>query len=121
DESLKYGLMSAFLFLTLILLLWGRKRVFPILKTQTFKNYSRELTTILLTLFIALVINFLGVKNNYQMDMTSIKLHTLSQQTENILKLYEKPLKVRYISEKKNWGRYEELLAKYKNLNPNFS
>lgn len=121
DETLKYALMSAFLFLSLILLLWGRKKVLPILKTQTFKNYSRELTTILLTLFIVLVINFLGVKNNYQMDMTSIKLHTLSQQTENILKLYEKPLKVRYISEKKNWGRFEELLAKYQNLNPKFS
>lgn len=120
EDYVKYLTSSIFLFITLILLLYFRKNIIPILKTKTFKNYLRETTTIFLTTIILLLLSYLGARYNFQKDITKIKIHTLTDQTKTILKNLKSKALVSLFANSKNYRAFDELLLKYQKENPLF-
>lgn len=103
---------SKIIFLTLLYI--NRNPIIAFLKTTLFKNLVSNSITIFLVMAILGMVNYLGVKNNIQFDLTKQKVHTLSEQSKTILGGLEAELKITLFARRINWDRFLNLINLYK-------
>jgi len=100
--------------------IWKRKEIITLIKTSLFKNISSNLLTVSLIFLILCMVNYLFSKNDKLFDFTAAKIHSLSEQSKNILSnLKESELKLTLFSKREDWGRYLNLLRLYEKENSN--
>lgn len=117
-----YTLLSIALFFLFCFFVIARKELLRFLSSSLFKNIARELTTISLVLLILGLVNYLSFKNNKELDLTKYKLHTLSEQTVDILNSFGKEeLDFVLFSKRSDWSRYLNLVDMYKKAKPGIS
>jgi ABC-type uncharacterized transport system involved in gliding motility auxiliary subunit len=90
------------------------------LKGRTAAYGLNSAVTILLVLGIVGVLNFLGSRYSYKLDLTKNKTHSLSEQTIKIVKDLKTPIKANFFSKPQDREKYRLLLDNYKGLNPKF-
>lgn len=87
------------------------------------RPYNRKLisslVTIVLTLLILIIINFMAVKTKRTVDVTKSKLHTLSEQTQTVAKKLNSQIKISLFAPRDQWERYLSLLRQYEALSSN--
>ncbi len=79
-----------------------------------------SIVTVLLVLGLVGVVNFMGARYPKKLDLTKDKLHTLSDQTEKVVKGLSKPVKAVLFSSIPQKEKFRPLLDNYKALNPKF-
>lgn len=113
-----FGLVSLTLIGTLALILRNRIALKLFVKTKLFKSIIINIINMTLMISILAIINFLVVKNDYYIDFTTNKLHTLSDQSKDALKLLSNDkIKVSLFAKRGTWNRYLNLLNLYRNEN----
>lgn len=109
------------LFLSLIIGLFlireSKSGIIKFFKSHYFKNLSSNLITISIVLAIIFLINYLGFKNNIYFDLTSKSLHTLSEQSQQIISQVNKPMKMTLFAKRADWDHYLSFLKKYAIIN----
>lgn len=114
------GLLVVSLVISLVLSVIYRKEIRKIVFSRFFRSLVTNLITICLMIGILGMINYLVVKNDYFVDFTRNKLHSLSVQSVNAVKLLgEKEMHMKLFAKRENWGRYLNLLNLYRNIGKN--
>lgn len=96
-----------------------RKELRSFVQSNFFKQMVNSFLTVFLVGCIFSLLNFIVYKKDMTLDFTRNKIHTLSNQSLEALKLIEPGEKIvfRLFSKREEWGRYRELLKLYKNRN----
>jgi ABC-type uncharacterized transport system involved in gliding motility auxiliary subunit len=115
------GLLVGTVLLLSILVFLDRKRIKTFLDTSFAKNMLSNSITIFLVLCIIALINYLGYKNSVHYDFTETKIHTLSEQSLNVLKNFKSPIKITLFSKRQEWQKYLNLLKQFEQANKNIS
>lgn len=89
---------------------WGKRA------TQAGTNALIATTAMIVILGL---VNFLGTRYTFRLDLTETKLFTLSPQSQELVKNLDKPLKVWVFVSEPN-PNDKDLLVNYRNNNPNF-
>ena len=112
-----WGCLAGGLSLGALLLLWWRKTVVVILRSNIFKQASQSLVTVFLCVCIMGILNFLIVKNDLTLDFTKNKIHSLSSQSRDALELIQpkEVLTMKLFAQRSDWERFGSLLRLYKN------
>jgi ABC-type uncharacterized transport system involved in gliding motility auxiliary subunit len=76
--------------------------------------------TVLLVIALIGVVNFLGHRYPQKLDLTKNKVHTLSDQTDKLIKGLKSDVKVIYFAKLQGKEQIRPLLDNYKSLNPKF-
>jgi ABC-type uncharacterized transport system involved in gliding motility auxiliary subunit len=103
---------------TLVLLILNRVSLFKFLKTKLFKNILSNALTLFLSVCILGMINYFTYKNDYSIDFTKAKFHSLSDQSDRVIKELcnsNEPFKMTLFAKRADWGRFLKLLRLYKN------
>lgn len=91
-----------------------RKQLTSFIKTDLFKNICAHLFNIGVVFGILGLINFLVVKNDYYVDFTRNKLHTLSQQSKDAVNLFSgQTMHFKLFAKRETWHRYRKLMNLY--------
>lgn len=108
--------------LSLILAYWKRKDLWILIKGNRFKQVITNLINLILMICILGVINYLIYKNDYYLDLTKNKLHSLSAQSKDAIKLLANhQLKMKLFAKRGQWGKYIRLLRLYESSSKNIS
>lgn len=92
------------------------------LKSRLCKNICLHSVNLFFTVGIFGMINYLVYKNNKVIDFTKSKIHTLSAQSKDTIRLLEqRKLHFQLFATKATWERYLSLLELYHLENPNIS
>ncbi len=91
------------------------------LRTRTASFGSQSFLTVLITLSIVAVLNFLAYKHPKRWDMTKEGLNTVSDQTVKVVKGFKTPIKAMLFSPVTSREKYRPLLEQYRDLNPEFT
>ncbi len=94
-----------------------RKKLVEVITSSFFKKLSNNLITIILVGCIFSLLNYVIYKNDLTFDFTKNKIHTLSEQSLNAMKLIapNETLILRLFAKRGEWPRYQNLLKLYKN------
>jgi len=90
------------------------------LRTRGAAYSLNSLITVLLVIAIVGVCNFVVSKHPLKADLTKDKLHTLSDQTEKVVKGIQKPVKAVLYGRAASKDKYRPLFDNYKELNSKF-
>jgi ABC-type uncharacterized transport system involved in gliding motility auxiliary subunit len=111
------GVLAAALVACLIgLIIQGKKS----LQARTAEYGTFSLFIVFFTLAILGVVNYLGTQYQGKLDLTRSKLHTLSDQTEKLVKGLQKPVKAVLFAKLQQKEQVRPLLENYKALNSKF-
>jgi ABC-type uncharacterized transport system involved in gliding motility auxiliary subunit len=102
-------------FLSLVLLFYVYRRN---LKGRQAAYGLQSFVTVLLVVGILGVVNFLGTRYPKKFDLTKNRLHTLSDQTEKVLKGLTQPLKLNYFAALEQKEELRGFFDNVKALNP---
>lgn len=106
-----------FVTVSILVLFPKRIKIMMIFRSLFFKNLISNLITIFLIFNILSLINYLGFKNNFQLDITEYKLNTLSDQSRIILNDIKSKMEFKLYAKRADWSRYLQLLDMYKDEN----
>lgn len=116
---LNISILSIAVIISVILIMVKRTEVARFMTSRLFKNLSREFLTLILVLAILGISNFLIFKNNLSIDITKHRIHSLSEQTQDVLKSFEgEDLSFTLYAKRSDWERYLKLLNMYQTMNP---
>ncbi len=87
-------------------------------KTRSAAFGAQSAATTVLVIAIIGVINFLAARYPAKLDLTKNKLHTLSDQTQSVMKGLEKPVKAVYFSKLSQRDEVRPFLENLRSLNP---
>lgn len=112
-----YSLLIAAALIASVITFLKRSELITFAKSKLFKSLLRETLTMALVLSILGIINYIVFKNNRSFDLTKNKIHSLSEQTEKVLKTIGKN-QVEFIlyAKRSDWERYLKLLNMYKKV-----
>ncbi len=111
-----YSLLASALILTLGFGLKYRVLIIQFFRTNLFRQMVSEFTGLFLIFCILGVINYLVFKNDFVKDITSHKIHTLSNQSIKAMKSFEdKKVSFKIFAKREEWGRFTSLLELYRN------
>jgi ABC-type uncharacterized transport system involved in gliding motility auxiliary subunit len=105
--------------LSFLLLVFRREQFFKFVKTNYFKNLSFHFINAILVFCLLSIINYLGNKNYIEFDLTSSKRNSLTEQSLNVLRMVDSPLKLTLFSKRENWAGGLSLLKLYQAQNKN--
>lgn len=105
------GVLSLVIFIIIL-----RREMKSFIQSNFFRQLVNSFLTIFLVGCIFSLLNFIVYKKDLTLDFTKNKIHTLSHQSLEALKLIEPGEKIifRLFSKRDEWGRYRELLKLYK-------
>ena len=115
-HNLNTVLFSINILLSIFVIGINAKLISKIVKGKLFIKTTSNLTTLFLSFCILGMINFLILKNDYYVDLTSAKFHSLSEQSHNILKDLDKRksiMKLSLYAKRSDWPRFLKLLKLY--------
>ena len=102
------------LFLSLGIFVKYRVQIITFLKTKLFRDLFSNLLTLILVFGILGIVNYLGVKNDVFFDLTKQRLHSLSEQSVNAIKLLgNNQITMKLFAQRNNWPRFLNLLSLY--------
>jgi ABC-type uncharacterized transport system involved in gliding motility auxiliary subunit len=78
-------------------------------------------TSVLVVLAILVAINYIAGKQNKRWDLTTNKQFSLSDQSRNVLRKLDAPLKITVFARELEFGRYQDKLKEYEYLSKNVS
>ncbi len=87
---------------------------------RSTESSANALVTTLAVLAILGLVNFLGAKHVWRMDLTDNQQFTLAPQTQELVKTLQQPVKV-WLFDKQQASQDRELLESYRRLNEKFS
>ena len=90
------------------------------LRTRAGAYGLNSIVTVLLTLGLLGVVNFLALRYPYKLDLTKDKVHTLSEQTVKIIKALKIPVKATLFAKMNQREQFRPLLENYKAHSPKF-
>lgn len=96
-----------------ILLYKKRSYLVKLIQSHFFKNALQNLIFLSLSLSILGIINYLAFKNDNILDLTTQGYHSLSDQTDKILKSLKAPLKMTLFAKRGDWDYYLSNIEKY--------
>ncbi len=99
---------------TIILILLRRKHFEKFVASNFFKRFIGEALSLFLIISILGLVNYLAYKKTFQVDLTKYSLNSLSEQSKDILKRLEKPLKVLIFTKRSDATNIESLLELYR-------
>jgi ABC-type uncharacterized transport system involved in gliding motility auxiliary subunit len=115
-----FSILGFSFFITLCLLAWKRKSLITLIKRKSFQLAFNNLLNIFLMMCILGVINYLIYKNDYYIDLTQNKLHSLSNQSKDAIKLLANhDLKLNLYAKRGTWAKYISLLKLYESSSKN--
>jgi ABC-type uncharacterized transport system involved in gliding motility auxiliary subunit len=112
-KTLVIATIISALLLTVAQIIFYRKTIKHTYQTRFFKNGASHLFRAFLILSILGIINFLVVKNDNTIDLTTQKYHSLSEQSKKIVRDLKKPLKITLFAKRGDWDHYLSILDKY--------
>lgn len=104
---------------TIILIIWHRTIIIDFIKTKFAKNLLSNLVTIFLVTCILAMLNYLVYKNSSKIDLTENKLHTLTDQSVEVISKFTEKVDVTLYAKRVEWQRYIPLLKQYEQFNKN--
>lgn len=116
-KAFNLSVLSFAIALSFGLSFFKRVDIYHFLKTRLFKELTSSLITISLCLCILGMINYLVYKNDYSVDFTQAKYHSLSNQSIDLTKkLCQQPSNIKFTlyAKRSDWGRFLKMLDLYK-------
>ncbi len=110
-----FGTLLSGLVLMIIQLLYYRKALRDLCSTRFFQNGISHVFRVLIILSILGVSNYLILKNDVSIDLTSQKYHSLSEQSKKIVGNLKGPLKITLFAKRGDWDHFLAILDKYEN------
>lgn len=98
---------------TLLVLFIYRKRILAFFSKPRQKKMIPQLIAVFLVFCILAMLNNLSLKFNQKYDFTKDKLHSLSDQSLNVLKNIDSPLSMQIVASRGEWDRYMSILKQY--------
>jgi ABC-type uncharacterized transport system involved in gliding motility auxiliary subunit len=95
-----------------------KKDFFYLLKHKTLKRSGAELISFLLILAIVGVINFIGIRTKIIKDFSQDGLNTLSDQSVQVVKMIQSPLKLTLFAPQAEWNQLLSFLNLYSYQQP---
>lgn len=121
-SSFNLSLLIACVVSTGLYFIWKRKQLLEISKTAFFKNFLTNVITVFLIAAILGMINYLVAKNDRLFDFTMSKIHSLSDQSKQVIaRLKDDELKLTLFAKREDWARYLNLIRLYEKENSNVS
>lgn len=87
------------------------------LKSRSIAYGTHSLLMSLLVVSILGVVNFLGARNPIKFDLTSSKVHTLSEQTRKLVRELKAPIKLVLFAKPAQRQQFKPMLEAYQGLN----
>jgi ABC-type uncharacterized transport system involved in gliding motility auxiliary subunit len=112
-----YSVLAIASTLLIILIFINRTKIIDFVKTKLFKNIMSNALTLFLCASILGMINYLSYKNDYSIDFTKAKFHSLSDQSNQIVNELcrsNENLKMTLFANRQDWSRFLKLLKLYK-------
>mgnify|MGYP003949881055 CR=1 FL=1 len=110
--------LSVCFLINLVFLFWDYKKS---LTNRTMGYGFNSLITIVLVISIVGVLNFLSDRYPYKVDLTKNKLHTLTNQTQKVVKALDNQVHATLFIQDLKKRKYMDLLDQYKALSPNLN
>lgn len=109
---------SAFTILFTIVLFFSKKKeLTAFLLARTSKRLYTELTTLFLVFLVLVFSSYLVYKNPYEIDISSQKINSLSEQSIAVVKKIQKPIQVKVFSKRDQWEQILAILNFYSTAN----
>ncbi|MCO4752850.1 MAG: GldG family protein [Bacteriovoracaceae bacterium] len=93
------------------------KKILQFLKRKKVRMSLVTGVRIFLVICILSIVNYIGVKSSFKFDLTSSKLHTLSEQSKEVASQVDEELEMVLFAKRSEWDRFLPLLGQYRNLN----
>lgn len=111
-EFLYFNFTLFILSIILILIKYKKK-----MKSKIVQN----MITVLMTLLIVAISNYIVFKNTNEYDLTKSKIHTLSDKSKKVLEEVKSKLELTIFAKRQNWKSYLKLLELYKSASKKVS
>ncbi|MBC76542.1 MAG: hypothetical protein CME64_11065 [Halobacteriovoraceae bacterium] len=115
------ALLGTTIGLTLLMLLVFRKGVYRFFNQRKTRMAAVTGIRVFLVLCILAMLNYIGVKTSHQFDLTSSKIHSLSDQSKQVASDLDEDSELVLFAKREEWERYLPLLRQYSNENPKLS
>lgn len=115
------AIFAAALVLTFALIFYKRKQAASLVKNPYFSKAVSSGIRVFLILCVFGMVNYLAVKTSRSVDLTSSKLHTLSEQSKTVAKSVNEDLTITLFAKRADWERFLPLLRQYENESNNIS
>ncbi|MEX0798850.1 MAG: Gldg family protein [Bacteriovoracaceae bacterium] len=113
------GLLGTTLGLSALFVFVFRRRLLRFIK----KPYTGKLLSCAFAVFLLIgiigMLNYLAVKTSKKFDLTTSRLHTLSDQSKKIAREVKEELKITLFAQREEWEKYLPLLRQYRDINSN--
>lgn len=119
--AINLGVLFAAALLSAGLIFYKRAPIAAYLKRPGVRKGGFALAHAFLVLAILAMINYIAVKGSKTFDLTSSKIHSLSEQSKEVAKKIEKDINIVLFSKRSEWERYLVLLRQYANINKRVS
>lgn len=104
--------------LNLVLLFYFQKNeILNFIKTSFAKNLFKNSITVFLVICIFSIVNYLSYKNPVSFDLTGNKLHTLTDQSQEVLNKFQDEVKITLYAKRIEWPSYLSTLKLYQSIN----
>ena len=114
---LNQALLGSAVGLSALMILVFYKRILAFFKKKKVKMGFVTGMRVFLVLCILSIVNYLGVKTSYKFDLTTSKLHTLSEQSKEVASQVEDDVEMVLFAKRSEWENYLPLLRQYRNIN----
>lgn len=111
-SNITLGIFILF-FIIFIKLKWNS--IYNFIKSGTFKYLLGHMLNIILTFSVLGLINFIVRNNDYYVDLTKNRLHTLSDQSLQAVALIDDEIKFELFASRSTWFKYSGLMNLYDN------
>ena len=118
-KTLNISLTAFSISLGLILSFIRWKEMVLYMKSSYFKHLLYHVLNASLVVAIFGVVNYLGVKNYYEFDLTREKRNSLTEQSIKVLEMVKTPLLMTVFAKREEWHPMLNLLQLYKAKNKN--
>lgn len=103
-----------FTFLFTIVLFFSKKHeLTQFLLARTSKRFYSEIITLFLTFMILVFASYLIYKNPYEIDISSQKINSLSEQTKTIIKKVNHPIQLKLFAKRDQWEAILAIVSLY--------
>lgn len=115
------ALLGTAIGLSLLMVLVYRKTLAHFFNKRKTRLMATSAVRLFLVFCILAMINYISVKTSYQFDLTSSKIHSLSEQSKEVASGIEEDTEMILFAKREEWERYLPLLRQYKNENSKIS
>lgn len=115
-KAISVFMLIGFVVLSFSFLFFFRNELKERLLQKRSRFLFKESITVMLTFFIVGMLNYLVFKNNYHIDITKDRLHTLSSKSQTLVQRLPESKWILF-AKSENWNRYRKLLQLYQNEN----